>query len=86
MNRIEPNLKNPNRPSPSLLSAPLMLKLFFGRTFLSTIAIRPQNGILWGKVCVNVKFWFCDPLKAHPCAEQCLFKYFALLSMVASWL
>jgi len=32
-----------------LLLAPLMLKLFFGWKFLSTVKIGPQNGGFWGK-------------------------------------
>ena len=35
---------------------------------------------------VDVKFWFCDPQKAHPCAEPRLLTYFALMSVLASWL
>ena len=35
---------------------------------------------------VDVKFWFCDPKKAHACAEPGLLTYFALMSLVASWL
>jgi len=35
---------------------------------------------------VDVKFWFCDPQKAHPRAEPRLLTYFALMSVVASWL
>ena len=35
---------------------------------------------------VDAKFWFCDPQKAHPCAEPRLLTYFALMSVLASWL
>jgi len=36
------------------------VKDVFGRKFLSTVEIGPENGGLgeWG---VNVKFWFCHP-------------------------
>ena len=70
-----------------LLLAPLMLKLFFGRKlFLSTVIIGPQNGGFRGKWGVDVKVWFLDPQKAHPCTEPRLLTYFALVSVVASWL
>ena len=46
----------------------------------------PQNGGFARKSGVDVKFWFCDPQKAHPCAEPRLVTYFALMSVVASWL
>jgi len=35
---------------------------------------------------VDVKVWFCDPQNAHPCTEPRLLTYFALMSVVASWL
>jgi len=73
-----------------LLLAPVMVKLFFGRKFLSTVLIGrsfgPQNGGLGEKWGVDVKFWFCDPQKAHLCTEPRLLTYFASMSVVASWL
>jgi len=59
-----------------LLLALLMLKLFFG----------PRNSGFWEKGGVDVKFWFCNSQKAHPCTEPRLLTYFALMSVVASWL
>jgi len=35
---------------------------------------------------VDVKVWFWDPQKAHPCTEPRLMTYFASMSVVASWL
>jgi len=37
-----------------------------------------------GKRGVNVKFWFCNPEKAHPCMEPHLLTYFSSKSVVAS--
>ena len=37
----------------------------------------------WG---VDVKVWFWDPQKAHPCTEPRRMTYFASMSVVASWL
>jgi len=34
----------------------------------------------------DVRFWFCDPQKAHSYAEPRLLTYFASMSVVASWL
>jgi len=67
-----------------LLSEPPMLKLFLGKN--STVEIRPKMAVLGGKGGVNVKFWFCDPENAHPCAEPCLLTYFTSMSVVTSWL
>jgi len=69
-----------------LLFAPLVLKLFFGRKFLSTIIIEPQNGGFRGNGGADVKVWFWDPQKAHSCTEPRLLTYFASMSVVASWL
>jgi len=33
---------------------------------------------------VDVKFWLCDPQKAHPCAGPRLLTYFVSMSVVAS--
>ena len=35
---------------------------------------------------VKVKFWFCDPEKAHPCQEPRHLTYFASKFVGASWL
>ena len=40
--------------------------------------------VFGGKGGVDVKFWFCDPQKARPCAEPHLLTYFALMSVVAA--
>jgi len=67
-----------------LLLAPPMLKLFLGWKFQST-----KSGLnlaflaKWG---VNVKFWFCDPEKAHPCPKPRLLTYFASKFIGKSWL
>jgi len=42
--------------------------------------------VLGEKRGVDVKFWFCDPQKAHPFTEPRLLTYFAFMFVVASWL
>jgi len=44
------------------------VKTIFGRKFQSTVEIGPKNGGFGEKWGVNVKLWFYDPEKAHPCA------------------
>jgi len=64
-----------------------MLKLFFGQKFPSTVKIEPKHGGFGEKGGLHVKFWFCDPKKAHPCpSHPHLLTYFASLSVEASWL
>jgi len=65
-----------------LFLAPPMLTLFFGRKFINTVEIGPQNGSYFGKGDVNVNLWFCDSEKAHHCSELRLLMYFASLSVV----
>ena len=71
-----------------LLLAPLMLKLFFGRKFQSSLLSKsgPKMSVLGGKEGVDVKVWFCDPQKAHPCKEPRHLTYFASKFVGASWL
>jgi len=51
------------------------VKAVFGRTSCP-VEIGPTMAVL-GKGGLNLKFWFCDPEKAHPCAEPRLLTYFA---------
>jgi len=45
--------------------------------FCVSSKLGPKMSIFGGKMGVNVKFWFCDSRKAHPCAEPRLLTYFA---------
>jgi len=59
-----------------------MLKLFFQAKISKYGRNCVQNVGFWGKGAVNVKFWFCDPNKAHPCAKPHSLMHFASMSMV----
>ena len=52
------------------------VKAVFRREFLDAVKSGPQNGDFVRKMGLNVKFWFCYPQKAHPCAELQLLIYF----------
>jgi len=66
-----------------LLLAPLTLKLFSAENFKVSSKLGPKMAILGEKWGVDVNFWFCDPQKAHPCAEPRLLTHFALMSVLA---
>ena len=51
------------------------IKAVFRWKFLSTVKIGPKLAVL-GEMGVNVKFWFYDPEKSHPCLEPHLLTYF----------
>jgi len=57
------------------------VKAVFRQKFVSTTKSGPKWFFLRKKG-VNVKFWFCDYKKVHPCMETCLLTYFASMSMV----
>ena len=63
-----------------------MLKLFSAEHFKVPSKSGPKMAIFGESGGVDVKFWLCDPKKAHPCAEPRLLTYFALMSVAASWL
>jgi len=53
------------------------VKAVFGRTSCP-VEIGPTMAVL-GKGGLNLKFWFCDPEKAHLCAEPRLLAWRILL-------
>ena len=57
------------------------VKGVFERKFLSPVEKGPQIGGFWSKRGEKLNFWFCDPQKAHPCAEPRLLTYFASKSV-----
>jgi len=67
-----------------LLLAPLTLKLYSAENFKVSSKSGPKMAIFGEKGGVDVKFWFCNPKKAHPCAEPRLLTYFALMSVLAA--
>ena len=69
-----------------LLLAPLMLKLFSAENYEKYCLNRAPKWRFGEKGGVDVNFCFCDLQKAHPCAEPRILSYFALMSVVASWL
>ena len=69
-----------------LLHSPSNVKAVFRPKISKYRLNRAQKWRFWGEGGVNVKLWFCDPQKAHPCAELRLLSCFALMSVVASWL
>jgi len=58
-----------------------MLKVFSSENFKV-----PKVAVFEAKKGVKLNFWFCDPHKAHHCAEPRLLMYFASKSVRASWL
>jgi len=57
-----------------------------GRLYSTCPMLKAQMAVLGAKEGVKLNFWFCDPQKAHPCAESRLLTYFASKSVRASWL
>ena len=65
--------------------------MFKSRLLLAPLMLTPSKSspkmvVLGEKGSVDVKFWFCDPQKAHPCTEPHPLTYFVLMSVVASGL
>jgi len=68
-----------------LLLALLMLKLVSGLIISKYRSDRTQKWRFGVERGVDVKFWFCDPQKAHPCAEPRLLTYFASVRRCPWW-
>jgi len=54
-----------------------IVKRFSVENFLSPAKTGPENGVFRENGGLNVKFYFQNPQKAHPCAEPRLLMYFA---------
>jgi len=63
-----------------LLSVPTF-KRFSAKKFLSPTKMGPKNGSFRENRGLNVRFYFQNPQKAHPCVEPHLLTYFAWRSV-----